>query len=159
MPSRAARKRRAQGAEKGGLDSVERLVRLRQEAERIVAELFRHAPGSDEAAGPRVPIDLYEGPDDFLLSIELPGVDRQDVALSVIGTTLVVEGRKRASSAGERVAFECAERGYGPFRRVLELPGAADTGRGEARLERGILYVTLPRIRERRGRRRGVPIG
>jgi HSP20 family molecular chaperone IbpA len=42
---------------------------------------------------------------------------------------------------------------------VIDLPGAADTSRIDARLERGVLVVVLPRIRERRGRRREVPIG
>ena len=137
---------------------MERVIRLRQEAERIVDELFRRVPDVVSPQGPRVPADVYEVGDAFLVSLELPGVRRTDLSLSVVGQALVLEGEKRESIEG-RVAFECAERAYGRFRRVIELPGAADTGRIEARLVGGVLEVRLPRIRERRGRRREVPIG
>src|SRR5262249_1017303 len=117
---------------------MERLVRLRQEAERIVEELFRGAPSAVAPQGPRAVTDVYEDGATCLVSIEVPGMRRCDLSLSVVGQTLVIEGEKREVIDG-RVAFECAERSYGAFRRAIELPGAADTGRIEARLERGVL--------------------
>lgn len=168
MPERKTAKKpkpKAHVAEAPAYSAVERLIRLRQEADRIVAELFGPTPGAAADAappqGPRVPVDVYEQGDAFWLSLEVPGVQRPDLSLSVVGQALVLEGRKReeAPVGGDGVAFECAERAYGPFRRVIELPGAADTSRLEARLARGVLEVRLPRIRERRGRRREVPIG
>jgi HSP20 family protein len=142
---------------------MERLARLRQEAERIVAELFAGAPSTAvPESGPRVPVDIFEDLQWFRLFIEVPGVSRADLALFVVGGSLVVEGRKREAlserGAPDRVAFECAERNYGSFRRVLDLPGAADTSRVEARLNHGVLEIKLPRIRERRGGRREVSI-
>ena len=160
MRDRRAAKRRPTPvpAEPASLDAVERLVRLRHEAERIVDELFRSAPSAVRPRGPRVPADVYEEGDRFLVSLELPGVRRADLSLYVVGQTLVVEGEKRDVMEAP-AAFECAERSYGTFRRVIELPGAADSSRIEARLQKGVLEVRLPRIRERRGRRREVPIG
>jgi HSP20 family protein len=127
-----------------------------------VGELFGAHPSGVASEGPRVPIDLYEEAEAFLVSIEVPGVPREELRLSVVAGSLVVEGRKREEAVPKRkgrVAFECAERAYGPFRRVVELPGAADAGRIVARLAEGLLTVTLPKIRERRGRKREVPIG
>ena len=160
MRDRRAAKRRPTPvpSEPASRDEVERLVRLRQQAERIVDEVFRVTPSAETPQGPRVPADVYEDGDQFLVSIELPGVRRADLSLFVVGQALVIEGEKR-EVIDARVAFECAERSYGAFRRVIELPGAADSGRIEARLEKGVLEVRLPRIRERRGRRREVPIG
>ncbi len=138
---------------------IERLVRLRQEAQRIVAELFgAEEQASAGDAGPRVPVDVYEDREAFRLTFEVPGVVPDDLSLFVQGSSLVVEGQKQLPTE-DRVSFECAERAYGGFRRVVELPGAADTSRIEARLDGGVLSVTLPRIRERRGRRREVSIG
>ncbi len=114
--------------------------------------------------GPRITADVCEGPRAFLVSLEVPGVSREALSLYVVGSSLIVEGRKheeriRKGSSGGRVAFDCAERVYGDFRRVVELPGAADTSRVEAHLCDGILSVVLPKISERRGRRREVQIG
>jgi HSP20 family protein len=145
------------------LERVERLVRLRGEAERIARELARIQAGRPSGAtGLRVPADVYQVDDHFLVSFELPGIAREDVSLQVVGSCLVVEGRKSedtATTAGERVAYECAERTYGSFHRMVELPGAADTSHVTARLEGGVLAVRLPRIGERRGRKREVTIG
>jgi HSP20 family protein len=138
---------------------------LRSSASRLVSRLFEGGERPSEE-GLRIPVDVFQNRDSFRLSMDLPGVARGDLVLYVAGSTLVVEGHKREAFGleadrwgRERVAFECAERAYGAFRRVVDLPGAADTSRIDARLERGVLCVTLPRISERRGGRREVPIG
>jgi HSP20 family protein len=154
--SKNAPRPRPPGGQSAPLEAVEHLLRLRQEAERIVAEAFGQAAGGEQ--GPRIPADVYEGDDAFRISLEVPGVKRQDLGLFVVGSSLVVEGRKREVHE-ERVVFECAERAYGSFRRVIDLPGVVDASRIEARLERGVLTITLPRIAERRGRRQEVSIG
>ena len=136
--------------------NAETALRLRHQAERLLAEAF---PTGQNDGAPRVPADVYEDRESFRVTLEVPGVPKDELALAVAGNQLILEGRKVDRGAPDHAAFECAERAYGPFRRVIDLPGAADTSRVEARLARGVLEVTLPRIRERRGRRREVPIG
>ena len=136
--------------------NAETALRLRHRAERLLAEAF---PTGQNDGAPRVPADVYEDVESFRVTLEVPGVPKDELALSVAGNQLILEGRKMDRDAPDHAAFECAERAYGPFRRVIDLPGAADTSRAEARLSHGVLEVTLPRIRERRGRRREVPIG
>ena len=55
-------------------------------------------------------------------------------------------------------AFHVAERTFGRFARGVRLTGAFDVGRADARLRAGELRVTLPRIDERRGRERRIPV-
>jgi HSP20 family molecular chaperone IbpA len=51
------------------------------------------------------------------------------------------------------------ERTYGRFRRIIEIPGAGDTGSIQAHLAEGVLRIQLPKIEDRRGQRRKVAIG
>jgi len=136
---------------------AETALRLRGQAERLLAEAFPSIQHADGA--PRVAADVYEDREAFRVTLEVPGVPKGELTLSVAGNQLIIEGRKSDREVPDHATFECAERAYGPFRRVIDLPGAADTSRVDARLERGVLEVVLPRIRERRGRRREVPIG
>jgi HSP20 family protein len=138
---------------------VERLAFLRREAEKIVRELFQ--PESAEAAPDvRLVADLLTEGDQYVLEVEVAGVRPEDLAVYALSNALVVEGKKeeqRADSGG-RPAYERAERGYGQFRRVFDLPGPADLSRSSASLAAGLLTITVPRIADRRGRVRPVRI-
>lgn len=138
---------------------VERLAFLRREAEKIVRELFQ--PENAEAAlDARLVADMLSEGDNYVLQVEVPGVRPADLAVYALSNAVVVEGRKeeRRADAGARPAYERAERDYGQFRRVFELPGPADLSRSTAALEAGLLTITVPRIADRRGRVRPVRI-
>jgi HSP20 family protein len=66
---------------------------------------------------------------------------------------LVIEGERKAtdpaSAPGGR--YYQAERAYGRFQRILELPRAGHLGRIEARLSSGVLEITVPKVKDRRG--------
>ena len=77
-----------------------------------------------------------------------------------LGDALVIEGHKRPRLASHaRPAYDRAERDYGPFRRVFDLPGPADLSRAAATLRGGILCLRVPRIVDRRGRPRPITLG
>ncbi len=106
------------------------------------------------------PLDVVETPDGIELVIDLPGVAAEGIEVVVARDTLVVMGRKAPAGCEHQreAAFHIAERGFGRFARGVRLTGAFDVGRGAATLRDGELRVVLPRIEERRGRERRIPV-
>jgi len=73
------------------------------------------------------------------VSTELPGMDPDELEISIDGATLTLRAYRRHD--GFRV-----ERGYESFLCRVQLPDAVDCARGEAHLDAGVLYLTLPRL-------------
>ncbi len=141
-------------------ESLKRLISLRMELDRIFRELLQPRKAGEASAPQDVPVvvDVYESAGEFWVEADLPGVAREQIELTVLRDILVLEGTKPPPRAAPEARHLCVERVAGRFRRVVELPGAADTRHIQARLERGVLRIRLPKIEERRGSRRKVPI-
>lgn len=135
------------------------MIFLRREAEKIVRELFQPEGAPAAGGAVRLVADLRTDGDRYVLEVELPGVRGEDVSVFALGDALVVEGQKRADLPdGGRPAYERAERDYGPFRRVFDLPGPADLSKTSASLRAGLLTIRVPRIVDRRGRPRPIAV-
>ena len=108
----------------------------------------------------RAPVDVVETPTGLEIVMDLAGVPADAVQVVVAENTLIVMGRKSPSVCEHHreAAFHVAERTFGRFARGVRLTGAFDVGRADARLRAGELRVTLPRIEERRGRERRIPV-
>ena len=112
------------------------------------------------AARCRIVADLRTDGDRYVLEVELPGVEPADVQVYALGDALVIEGQKRPNLPPDiRPAYDRAERDYGPFRRVFDLPGPRRSveDRGLA-CARACLCIRVPRIVDRRGRPRPIKV-
>jgi len=95
-----------------------------------------------EAAG-YPPVNVWENDDSLEVEVELPGLRMEDLEIYVTGNNqLSLKGQRQPSAADKSVQHR-QERTFGSFTRVLELPVAVDANKVEARLENGILKVTL----------------
>lgn len=108
----------------------------------------------------RLVADLLSDGDCYVIEVDLPGVEAEELKVYALGSSLVVEGTKeeRRPPPSVRPAYERAERDYGPFRRTFQLPGPADLSRTSARLKAGVLRITVPRIVDRRGKQRRIDV-
>ena len=92
-------------------------------------------------------LDLHESGDHFVAVIELPGMRKEDIDISLHDGTLTISGeRKRESNNGETA--QRTERYVGTFRRSITLPTRVDAGKVSATYQDGILKVTLPKAEE-----------
>lgn len=99
-------------------------------------------PGTSRVAQFRPVADVIESSDAFVLLIELPGLERDDVALEISENELVVYGeRKMLDIAG--AAFQILERSYGCFARRFMLPMRIDADRVRASMKEGLLTVSI----------------
>jgi HSP20 family molecular chaperone IbpA len=103
-------------------------------------------------------IDVFETPGEVVIEAELPGVDAAAITVNASEGFIVIEGIKQEDPGPGRVNFLCMERSFGAFRRVV-LPGTAiDISRATAVCRDGILQVRVPKIDEKRGRVRVIPV-
>lgn len=106
----------------------------------------------DRAATPR--LDISETPNSYEIAAELPGVNKEDVKVSVDGQRLTIEAECRGANErreGETVVY--AERTARRFMRSFTLPTEVDDGAAQARLENGVLQLSLPKKQGTEARR------
>jgi HSP20 family protein len=96
--------------------------------------------------------DVSETPEHLILRLEVPGMSREDIKISVENHVLTVRGEKRQESAQENESWYRTERSYGSFERSFSLPTHVDPDNVRASLESGVLTVRLPRREEARPR-------
>lgn len=106
----------------------------------------------------RPQLDIAERDEEYVISVEVPGVEEKDVKLTLDDHRLVIEGEKRQESSTKEDKFQRIERSYGSFRRVLDLPADARTEEIKASFANGVLEVHVPRSGEVKMQRREIPI-
>lgn len=91
-------------------------------------------------------VDIFESENhDLVVRAELPGMNREDIEVSVENGTLVLKGEKKFDPAVKEENYRRIERSYGTFYRSFTLPNTVDTSRVTAEYKNnGVLTVTLP---------------
>ena len=109
----------------------------------------------DRPAAPRVDIVEYE--DRFELLCDLPGVDENDIELTIAANVLTLKGEKKAPVSEERREKGCKlyrdEIWYGSFQRTISLPQGVDSENVNATSKNGVLTVSVPKRDEAKQRR------
>lgn len=100
--------------------------------------------------------DLYETDDEFVLELELPGMSRNDLEVTVEKGILTVSGQRSTeteSERDERHTYHVRERSYDRFSRGFSLPHTVNPDEVDATFENGMLTVRLPKAAEAKPRR------
>ena len=126
------------------------------ELESIQADMNRLLAGAEAPRRTRVaypPLNVWSTAEGLVLDAEMPGVDPQDVEISVVGDELSLHGKVNGQEpvAGETVLRR--ERPAGEFQRTLQLPFRANAGAVKATFKNGILRIALPRSEEEKPRK------
>jgi HSP20 family protein len=92
-------------------------------------------------------IDVSETDKDIEISVELPGLERKDVDISIEDDVLTVRGEKKFESDKDDKDknYHFTERSYGMFYRMLQLPPGVDPSKVQATMSKGVLKVTIPK--------------
>jgi HSP20 family protein len=108
-----------------------------------------------DAPGWTPAVDLYETPNEFVLSAELPGLTRDQIEIHAEDSRITIRGA-RAAGPGREIPCEQyhrVERGHGRFSRAFALPEPIDVNGVTADLKDGVLTVTIPKSADRGARR------
>jgi len=129
---------------------LDRLASFRDEINR----LFDAGPGSRDTgfAGWAPVLDLYDEKDHFLVSIELPGMKKEDINVSFHDCALTVSGERKHEREGKEGQTFRSERYFGKFQRSVSLPTGVDPSKVKATYKDGVLLIELPKSEEAKPR-------
>ncbi|MDE3074627.1 MAG: Hsp20/alpha crystallin family protein [Chloroflexota bacterium] len=93
-------------------------------------------------------VDLYETPDKVVALVELAGVERDQVEVTVDNQTLIVRGQRVDRGTDERQAYHVMEINEGPFERAILLPCSVSSAGTSAEFRNGMLEISMPKQAE-----------
>jgi HSP20 family protein len=136
-------------------DPFRDLVSIQDELNRLFGRTFVGPETTrPSAAGTWMPsMDVFETDDKIVAEIELPGVDPEAVDVSVEDSTLSVTGSREFTNELKNENVHSVERRYGAFNRAITLPQTADTEKVEARFDKGVLRVEVPKVERAKPKR------
>ncbi|MBI4228522.1 MAG: Hsp20/alpha crystallin family protein [Deltaproteobacteria bacterium] len=107
-------------------------------------------PGDEElATGAWSPaVDIHETDDTYVVSADLPGLNKEDIHIDVEDNTITIKGEKKFEEKVPRDKYIRVERTYGTFVRSFSLPQNVDSKKIKATFKDGILDLTLPKKEE-----------
>ena len=90
--------------------------------------------------------DVAETEDGLQISVELPGLKKEDVKLRIENGVLTLSGEKSTQKEEKKTELHCVERRFGAFRRQISLPSQVDAGKAKASFEDGVLTIEIPKL-------------
>lgn len=129
---------------------------------RFFDEMFTRPPGLFEPFGRETSgfgaIDMAERDNAFVLTVDLPGVDDNDVDLELAGNRLLIRARRERNVEDDEDGLQLVERSFGAFTRQLLLPDDVDANKVAADLKNGVLTITAPKTEDAQERVRKIRI-
>jgi HSP20 family protein len=127
------------------VDPFRELVAMQDRIGRLFGDVYLR----DEDTGFRgtwaPAVDIFETENhDLVLKAELPGLDREDIEVTVENSTLVLKGSKKFEADVKEENYRRVERSYGTFHRSFTLPNTVDASNVSADYRNGVLTVRLP---------------
>ena len=138
----------------------ERLHYFKEQVNRLFDYLFEYEKGPlDTPKADIAPsVDVYQREGQVLIEVELPGVTRENLEVSLLDNVLIIEGVKQNDTKGEGKHYLQMERDFGRFHRVFKIPVAVNTSKIRVVFHHGLLTITFPRVEEKRGIVKRIPI-
>jgi len=93
-------------------------------------------------------VDISEGKKNITVKAEIPGVEANDIDISLSGKLLTIKGEKKQEKEEKNENYHRMERSYGYFNRTIELPAEVDPEKVDASYKKGVLKIELKKTRE-----------
>jgi len=122
---------------------LDELYRMRQQLDQVFEDA--RTPYQPAGAGVFPLINLSEDKDSYYVRAELPGVKADALDIQVTANNISISGERKIAEQEEGARYHRREREAGTFSRIIGLPGDVNTETVEAKLENGILTVSVPK--------------
>jgi len=123
--------------------------RMEMEVERIFKNLLvsKNPLGMLSESVWQPPTDVYETPNEIVISIEIPGIQKEDVTIFLVDDVLTIRGRRSDRCTDQKLRYHQMEIHYGCFERSLVLPKHIDRNRiQDATYTDGFLKIVIPKV-------------
>jgi HSP20 family protein len=98
-------------------------------------------------------LDISERKDAYLVTVELPGIELDDLEITMEHGLLTIQGERHLAHESSEQQFHRVERRYGAFRRSITLPAQVQAEQIEASFENGVLQIVVPKMEEAKPKR------
>jgi HSP20 family protein len=125
------------------------LSTFQREISNLIDSFF--GPTSEEGASLSTlipPVDIEEKDKEFRISVELPGVKKDDVKINLKDNVISISGEKKQEKKVDKENYHRIERTFGKFQRSFTLPDYVDIENIDAGYKDGILNITVPKLKE-----------
>jgi HSP20 family protein len=142
----------------GEMDEIQRRM-----SSLLEGNLFRRvnaSPGDESVTAEWAPlVDVIEDEKEYLIKVELPEVQKENVKVTVENGTLTISGERKAEKEEKNRKFHRVERYYGRFERTFGIPDDADGNGVKAEFKDGVLRVHLAKSEKARPKQIEVKVG
>lgn len=121
---------------------------LQVEINRMCEDLWGTREGETQTMRNMPPADIVEDQDHFSVTLEIPGLKKDEIKVTLQDQTLTISGEKKREAEEKNKTYHRVERSYGTFVRTFELPSDVDANKINAEFKDGILMITLPKSEE-----------
>jgi len=125
------------------LDPLSGIAEIQEEVNRLFDGSLSRYGQLERAFNPA--LDLFEDENSIHVKVELPGLSKEDVNITVHDSLLTIKGEKRQETEKKDANVYRVERTFGSFARTIELPTGVDASKVDARFKDGLLQITLPK--------------
>ena len=91
------------------------------------------------------PLDIKEDGKNYYAHIELPGMNKEEVKISIKNNILSIQGEKKQEMLDEKQEYRRVESSFGVFKRCFRLPQETEEAAINAEMENGVLRITIPK--------------
>lgn len=129
------------------------ILSLQRDMNRVFDQFWhrfdRSFAGTEHGFGLDMPrTDIVDTESAIEVSVELPGIDEEDLDVSLTDDALTIKGEKKTEREESKHGYMLSERSYGSFYRTIPLPPGVATEDVDAVFEKGVLTLTLPKSPE-----------
>ena len=129
-------------------DMGDEFITMQREIDRMF-DRFRGGILDDGSTTPWLPaVDIVENDESYVVKVEVPGVNKNDVKITVQNGVLTIHGERKKEEETKGESYHRLERSVGAFQRSFTLPTSVKSEKIDAAYNDGVLTVTLPKAEE-----------
>jgi HSP20 family protein len=136
-------------------NAQDEMAQMTQMSPMLAQALGLHAQpqGSATATAWAPALDISERKDAYLVTVELPGIEADDLEITMEDGLLTIQGERAFAHDSSEQQFHRVERRYGAFRRSITLPAQVQAEQIEASFDNGVLQIVVPKMEEAKPKR------
>jgi HSP20 family protein len=135
-------------------EEMAQVSQMSQMSQMLARALGLHAQqGSGQTTAWAPALDISERKDAYLVTVELPGVEADDLEITMEDGLLTIQGERHFAHDSSEQQFHRVERRYGAFRRSITLPAQVQAEQIEASFDNGVLQILVPKMEEAKPKR------
>ncbi len=124
-------------------EPMREMITLREAMDRLFDDAFTR-PLSISGVSASPAIDMYQTDDNVVVKAALPGLNPEDVDITVTGETLTLRGEFKQETEQKDINYHVREQRSGSFQRAIMLPTDVQANKAKADFDNGILTITMP---------------